>query len=220
MDAPVLLTGATGYIGGRLLRYFEGTGRPVRCLARHPERVRATRSTTEVVQGDCLDEASLDRALAGVDSAYYLVHSLSVGADFAAVDRQAATTFGRAAARAGVRRIIYLGGLADQAGSLSSHLQSRADTGSVLRASGIPVIELTASIVVGAGSLSFQMIEALVERLPVMVCPRWVATLTQPLAVDDVVAYLSVALERPDTPGDVFEIGGPDVVSYGDIMRA
>ena len=220
MDAPVLLTGATGYIGGRLLRYFEGTGRPVRCLARHPERVRATRSTTEVVQGDCLDEASLDRALAGVDSAYYLVHSLSVGADFAAVDRQAATTFGRAAARAGVRRIIYLGGLADQAGSLSSHLQSRADTGSVLRASGIPVIEFRASIVVGAGSLSFQMIEALVERLPVMVCPRWVATLTQPLAVDDVVAYLSAALERPDTPGDVFEIGGPDVVSYGDIMRA
>jgi uncharacterized protein YbjT (DUF2867 family) len=219
MDAPVLLTGATGYIGGRLLRHFEGAGRPVRCLARNPERVRATRSTTEVVQGDCLDEASLDRALAGVDSAYYLVHSMSVGADFAEVDRQAAANFGRAAARAGVRRIIYLGGLADQAGSLSSHLQSRAETGSVLRASGVPVIEFRASIVVGAGSLSFQMIEALVERLPVMVCPRWVATLTQPMAVDDVVAYLSAALERPATGNEVFEIGGPDIVSYGDIMR-
>ena len=219
MDAPVLLTGATGYIGGRLLRHFEEAGRPVRCLARNPERVRATRSTTEVVQGDCLDEASLDLALAGVDSAYYLVHSMSVGADFAEVDRHAAANFGRAAARAGVRRIIYLGGLADQAGSLSSHLQSRAETGSVLRASGVPVIEFRASIVVGAGSLSFQMIEALVERLPVMVCPRWVATLTQPMAVDDVVAYLAAALELPDTGSEVFEIGGPDVVSYGDIMR-
>src|SRR6186997_2258103 len=219
MDAPVLLTGATGYIGGRLLRHVEGAGRPVRCLARSPERVKPTRSTTEVVQGDCLDEVSLDRALAGVDSAYYLVHSMSVGADFAEVDRHAAANFGRAAARAGVRRIIYLGGLVDQASSLSSHLQSRAETGSVLRASGIPVIELRASIVVGAGSLSFQMIEALVERLPVMVCPRWVATLTQPMAVDDVVAYLSAALELPDTGSEVFEVGGPDVVSYGDIMR-
>ncbi len=218
MDTRVLLTGATGYIGGRLLRHFEGAGRPVRCLARNPERVRATRSTTEVVRGDCLDEESLDFALAGVDSAYYLVHSMSVGADFAEVDRRAAANFGRAAARAGVRRIIYLGGLADQAGSLSSHLQSRAETGSVLRASGVPVIEFRASIVVGAGSLSFQMIEALVERLPVMVCPRWVATLTQPMAVDDVVAYLSAALELPDT-SEVFEIGGSDVVSYGDIMR-
>ena len=218
MAAAVLLTGATGYIGGRLLRHFEEAGRPVRCLARNPERVPATRSTTEVVQGDCLDEASLDRALAGVDSAYYLVHSMSVGADFAEVDRQAAANFGRAAARAGVRRIIYLGGLADQAGSLSSHLQSRAETGSVLRASGIPVIEFRASIVVGTGSLSFQMIEALVERLPVMVCPRWVATLTQPMAVEDVVAYLSAALELPATSA-VFEIGGPDVLSYGDIMR-
>jgi uncharacterized protein YbjT (DUF2867 family) len=218
MDAPVLLTGATGYIGGRLLRHFEEAGRPVRCLARSPERVKATRSTTEVVQGDCLDEASLDLALAGVNSAYYLVHSMAVGADFADVDRQAAANFGRAAARAGVRRIIYLGGLADQAGSLSSHLQSRAETGCVLRASGVPVIEFRASIVVGAGSLSFQMIEALIERLPVMVCPRWVATFTQPMAVDDVVAYLAAALGLPDT-SEVFEIGGPDVVSYGDIMR-
>src|SRR6185436_13270729 len=171
------------------------------------------------VQGDCLDEESLDLALAGVHSAYYLVHSMSIGADFAEADRRAATNFGRAAARAGLRRIIYLGGLVDQAGSLSSHLQSRAETGSVLRASGIPVVEFRASIVVGAGSLSFQMIEALVERLPVMVCPRWVATLTQPMAVDDVVAYLAAALEIPDTRSAVFELGGPDVVSYGDVMR-
>jgi uncharacterized protein YbjT (DUF2867 family) len=219
MDTPVLLTGATGYIGGRLLRHFEAAGRPVRCLARNPERLRATQATTEVVQGDCLKQDSLDRALAGVQSAYYLVHSMSIGADFAAVDRHAAANFGRAAARAGVRRIIYLGGLADQAGSLSSHLRSRAETGSILRDSGIPVIEFRASIVIGAGSLSFQMIASLVERLPVMVCPRWVATVTQPMAVDDVVAYLSAALELPATSSEVFEIGGPDVVSYGQIMR-
>lgn len=217
--APVLLTGASGYIGGRLLRYFEEAGRPVRCLARDPGRVGVTRKTTEVVQGDCLDAESLDRALAGVRTAYYLVHSMAVGADFAEVDRQAAANFGRAAACAGVGRIIYLGGLADQAASLSGHLHSRAETGSVLRASGIPLIEFRASIVVGAGSLSFQMIEALVERLPVMVCPRWVATMTQPLAIDDVVAYLAAALDLPDTSNGVFEIGGPDVVSYGDIMR-
>jgi uncharacterized protein YbjT (DUF2867 family) len=219
MEGAVLLTGATGYIGGRLLRPFEEAGRPVRCLARDPGRVRATRSTTEVVQGDCLDEESLGRALAGVDAAYYLVHSMAVGADFAEVDRRAAENFGRAAARAGVRRIIYLGGLVDQAGSLSSHLQSRAETGAVLRASGVPIVEFRASIIVGAGSLSFQMIEALVERLPIMVCPRWVATLTQPVAVDDVVAYLSAALELPGRSNEVFEIGGPDIVSYGDIMR-
>jgi uncharacterized protein YbjT (DUF2867 family) len=147
MDAPVLLTGATGYIGGRLLRRFEEAGRPVRCLARSPERVRATRSTTEVVPGDCLDEESLDLALAGVDSAYYLVHSMSVGADFAAVGRHAAANFGGAAARAGVRRVIYLGGLADQAGSLSSHLQSRAETGSVLRASGMALLPVSGLVI-------------------------------------------------------------------------
>jgi uncharacterized protein YbjT (DUF2867 family) len=196
-EVRILLTGATGYIGGLLLRRLEADGQTVRCLVRDPARLTGTAQSTEVVQGDCLDEESLDRALAGVHSAYYLIHSMAVGADFAEVDRQAAGNFGRAAARAGVRRIIYLGGLVDQAGSLSSHLLSRAETGDVLRASGVPVTEFRASIVVGAGSLSFQMIEALVERLPVMVCPRWVATPTQPLAVDDVVTYLAAALELP-----------------------
>ena len=181
MPARVLLTGATGYIGGRLLRRFEEGGRAVRCLARQPARLGATGPATEVLQGDCLDEASLDRALAGVHVAYYLVHSMAGGSDFATVDRRAADTFGRAAARAGVRRIIYLGGLTDDIGSPSAHLRSRAETGEVLRASGVPVIEFRASVVIGAGSLSFEMIQALVERLPAMVCPRWVATLTQPI---------------------------------------
>ena len=218
MNAPVLLTGATGYIGGRLLQHFEQNGRAVRCLARRPQRLTPSPGT-EVVQGDCLDAASLDRALEGIDSAYYLVHSMGAGSHFAELDQRGARNFGRAAARAGVRRIVYLGGLGDADGSLSAHLKSRAETGEALRASGVPVIEFRASIVIGAGSLSFEMIRALVERLPVMVCPRWVQTLTQPIAIDDVVAYLAAALDVPDEAGRIFEIGGPQVVSYGDIMR-
>ena len=219
MNADLLLTGATGYIGGRLLRHFEEAGRPVRCMARRPEQIAPLGPTTELVSGDCLDEASLDRALAGVHSAYYLVHSMAAGSQFAELDRRAAGNFGRAAARAGVRRIIYLGGLADDIGAPSAHLQSRAETGDALRASGVPVIEFRASIVIGAGSLSFEMIRALVERLPVMVCPRWVNTLTQPIAIDDVVGYLAAALDLRESRARVFEIGGPEVVSYGDILR-
>jgi uncharacterized protein YbjT (DUF2867 family) len=219
MDAQVLLTGATGYIGGRLLRGFEEGGRAVRCLARQPARLGEVRPTTEVVQGDCLDEASLDRALVGVHAAYYLVHSMAEGSGFAQMDRSAACNFGRAAARAGVRRIIYLGGLTDETGPPSAHLKSRAETGEALRASGVPVIEFRASIVIGAGGLSFEMIQALVERLPVMVCPRWVATVTQPIAIDDVLTYLEAALDLPQGVGAIFEIGGPEVVSYGDMMR-
>ena len=198
MSASILLTGATGYIGGRLLRRLEGA-RPRRPVSREATaRLGATGAATEVVEGDCLDEASLDRALAGVHSAYYLVHSMGGGSDFAEVDRRAAGNFGRAAARAGVRRIIYLGGLTGDVDSLSTHLKSRAETGDVLRASGVPVIEFRASIVIGAGSLSFEMIQALVERLPVMICPRWVATLTQPIAIEDVLAYLAAALDLPE----------------------
>lgn len=215
----VLVTGATGYIGGRLLRTLEEAGRPVRCLARHPEKVVVTRDSTEVVRGDCLDPASLGRAMAGVETAYYLVHSMAAGTRFAELDKQAATNFGEAAARAGVQRIIYLGGLADDRSSLSLHLKSRAETGEALRAAGVPVVEFRASIVIGAGSLSFEMIRALVERLPVMVCPRWVDTLAQPIAIDDVVRYLAGALSSKTFRNAVFDIGGPEVVSYGDLMR-
>jgi uncharacterized protein YbjT (DUF2867 family) len=219
-DATVLLTGATGYIGGRLLRRLEEDGRRVRCLARHPERVRAAEPATEVVRGDCLDETSLEPALAGIETAYYLVHSMGAGPGFRELDRRAADNFGLAAARAGVRRIVYLGGLISESGALSAHLRSRAETGDVLRSSGVPVVEFRASIVIGAGSLSFEMIQALVERLPAMVCPRWVSTPAQPIAIDDVLAYLVAALDLPGASGGVFEIGGPDVVSYGDMMRA
>ena len=223
MGATILLTGATGHIGGRLLRVLEaggaGDARRVRCLSRDPGRVAVTAAGTEVVRGDCLDAASLDAALAGIDTAFYLVHSMGSGADFAARDRLAAVNFGRAAARAGVRRIIYLGGLADDAASLSPHLRSRAETGRHLRAAGVPVVEFRASIVIGAGSLSFEMIRALVERLPVMICPRWVNTPAQPIAVDDVVSYLAAAVDLAGDDDQTFDIGGPEVVSYGDMMR-
>lgn len=220
MSTPlVLLTGATGYIGGRLLKALEEHGRSVRCLARHPEHVSVGRPTTQVVAGDCLDRPSLERALAGVDTAYYLVHSMAAGGHFASLDKEAATNFGQAAAHAGVRRIIYLGGLTDDRSSLSMHLRSRAETGEALRAAGVPVVEFRASIVVGAGSLSFEIIRALVERLPIMICPRWVDTLAQPIAIDDVVAYLAAALNLQRNVNEVFEIGGPEVVSYGNLMR-
>ena len=219
MAGTVLLTGASGYVGSRLLRVLEEGGCAVRCLARQPWRVGPSRATTAVVAGDCLDEASLIASMDGIDQAYYLVHSMASGPGFAVLDRRAASNFGRAAARAGVRRIIYLGGLGDSPESLSTHLKSRMDTGEALREAGVPVVEFRASIIVGAGSLSFEMIGALVERLPIMICPRWVDTRTQPIATDDVLAYLRAALDLPDGRGRVFEIGGPEVVSYGDMMR-
>jgi uncharacterized protein YbjT (DUF2867 family) len=218
-EQRILLTGATGYIGGRLLQLLEEDGAAVRCLARRPERVVARRLVTEVVSGDCLDQPSLDAAMHGVDQAVYLVHSMASGSGFAERDREAAGNFGRAARTAGVRRIIYLGGLGDDVDSLSTHLKSRVETGEALRDSGVPVVEFRASVVIGGGSLSFEMIRALVERLPAMICPKWVDTRTQPIAIDDVLAYLRAALNLPDGRHGVFEIGGPEVVSYGEMMR-
>ena len=148
MAATILLTGASGYIGSRLLRVLEDGGCGVRCLARQPERVAPGAATTQVIAGDCLDETSLAAAMGGVEQAYYLVHSMRSGSGFAALDREAAANFGRAAARAGVRRIIYLGGLGDGPDSLSTHLKSRLETGEALRAAGVPVVEFRSSIVV------------------------------------------------------------------------
>ncbi len=214
-----MLTGATGFIGGLLLGKLEARGHAVRCLARRPDRLTSrTGPATEVVAGDCLDEESLDRAMSGVKLAYYLVHSMGGPGSFEDVDREAARRFGAAAARAGVRRIVYLGGLGEGEG-LSPHLRSRRDTGDALRAAGVPVVELRCSVVIGAGSLSFEMVRALVERLPVMITPRWVAVKAQPIAVEDVLAYLVAVGEDEGEAPPVCEIGGPDVVSYGDIMR-
>jgi len=217
----VLLTGATGYIGGRLVPVLEGAGVRLRCLARRPAALESRVSqTTEVVAGDLLDPGSLDRALAGIDVAYYLVHSMGAHGDYLEKDRVAARNFGDASRRAGIRRIVYLGGLATTGdATLSKHLKSRIETGEVLRASGVPVVEFRASVVIGSGSLSFELIRALVERLPVMICPRWVSTLAQPIGIDDVLAYLAAAGDLPDGESRTFEIGGADQASYGDVMR-
>lgn len=216
----ILLTGATGYVGGRLLRALAGRGRRVRCLARRPEVLLSrVPAGTEVVAGDCLRRETLDAALAGVHTAYYLVHSMAAGAAFDEQDRAAARNFGEAAREAGVKKIVYLGGLGEEGAGLSSHLRSRQETGDVLRAaSGVPVVELRASIVLGSGSLSFELIRSLVERLPAMICPRWVETKAQPIAIEDLVAYLLAALDL-EGEGRTLEIGGADQVTYGDLMR-
>ena len=216
----ILLTGATGYVGGRLLKALEVGGHRVRCLARRPEFLRArVTDTTEVVQGDVLDPTSLTNALDGVHTAYYLVHSMGSTGAFEDEDRQAARNFAAAARAAGVQRLIYLGGLGDREEELSPHLRSRHEVGNILRESGVQVVEFRASIVIGSGSLSFEMIRTLVERLPVMVTPRWVSTLAQPIGIKDLVDYLMAALGHSFGGNPIFEIGGADCVSYGDVMR-
>jgi uncharacterized protein YbjT (DUF2867 family) len=218
--ALVLLTGASGYIGGRLLKALEAAGKPVRCLARHPAFLRSrVSSSTEVIQADCLDRASLQPAMAGVQTAYYFVHSMGSAGQFEEQDRQAAHNFADAAHKQGVKRIVYLGGLGNQDQALSAHLRSRHEVADILRSSEVPTIEFRASIVIGSGSLSFEMIRALVQRLPAMICPRWVAVKAQPVAIEDVVAYLVAALDLPIEQSAIFEIGGPDQVSYGEIMQ-
>jgi uncharacterized protein YbjT (DUF2867 family) len=215
-----LLTGATGYVGGRLLKALEKRGYPLRCLARNPEYLRAkTGPDVELFAGDVLDKSTLIPALQGIHTAYYLVHSMGAAGDFEDEDRRAARNFGAAANEAGVQRIIYLGGLGESEHALSAHLRSRQEVGRILCESGVPVIEFRASIVIGSGSLSFEMIRTLTERLPVMLAPRWVATLAQPIASEDLIAYLVAAMDLPVEQRRIFEIGGSDQVSYGDIMR-
>jgi uncharacterized protein YbjT (DUF2867 family) len=214
-----LLTGASGYVGGRLRRALEADGRSLRCMARRPEYLRSkVAAGTEVVAGDVSDPGSLSRALAGVDTAYYLIHSMASSREYAEQDRAGAEAFAAAARAAGTRRIIYLGGLG-QGDDLSHHLASRQEVGRVLRQSGIPTIEFRASIVIGSGSLSFELIRALVEKLPAMITPSWVATPTQPIGIEDLVAYLLAALDLRPTESAIYEIGGPDRVSYGDLMQ-
>lgn len=214
-----LLTGASGYVGGRLLRRLEEDGARLRCMSRRPGQLRGrVAPETEVVAGDVDDPASLPAALAGVETAYYLVHSMAAGPRYRARDRRGAEAFGRAARRAGVRRIVYLGGLGREPG-LSRHLASRQEVGRALAASGVPTIELRSGIVIGSGSTSFEMIRALVDRLPVMITPRWVATRTQPIAIEDVIDALAAAATVPIDGSRTIELGGPDRVSYGELMR-
>lgn len=214
-----LVTGATGYIGGRLLRALHERGELVRCMARHPENLRPRVPVdVEVVAGDVLDPASLTDALEGVHTAYYLIHAMAAPRGFAREESDGARNFAFAARAAGVQRIVYLGGLGGDVG-LSPHLASRHEVGRLLRETGVQTAELRASVIVGSGSLSFELVRALVERLPVLVTPRWASQLTQPIAVEDVIAYLAAAADVPLGESTVIEIGGSDRVSYVDLMR-
>lgn len=217
----ILLSGGSGYVGGRLIPLLERQEAKLRCLARSPEKLRPrVQPGTEIVQGDVLDSGSLERALEGVQTAYYLVHLMSGAKDFEKQDRQAAHHFAAAAQKAGVRRIIYLGGLGDDADSkLSPHLRSRHEVGKILRGSGVETIEFRASLVIGTGSLSFDLVRSLTDRLPVMICPRWLSTPTQPIAVDDALAYLLAARDLPPDESRIFEIGSPEVTTYGGMIR-
>lgn len=216
----ILLTGASGYVGGRLLERIESAQLPVRCLSRNPQFLQPrVRKGTEVVSGDVLDLDSLRSALKGVRSAYYLVHSMGGRKDFKEIDRQGALNFARAAKENQVDRIIYLGGLGQETEDLSDHLKSRQDVGRWLHQYGVPVIELRASIIIGAGSLSFELIRNLVDKLPVMITPKWVQMEAQPIAIDDVLDYLQQSLEISNTDGHtIYEIGGPERLSYQDLM--
>ncbi len=215
----ILLTGVTGYVGGRLLGALEGSERPLRCMVRDPT-LGTTRlpANAEVVVGDAFDPESLSHATEDVHTAFYLIHSMGSGEDFEERDRLAAKNFADAARGSGVRRIIYLGGLGS-GGDLSDHLRSRQEVGRILRESGVPTVELRASIVIGSGSLSFEMIRALVERLPVMVTPKWVRIRAQPIAIEDLIQYLVESLDIELRDSVIYEIGGADEVSYGEIMQ-
>jgi uncharacterized protein YbjT (DUF2867 family) len=221
-DQPdrILITGGTGYVGGRLIPRLLSAGQNLRVMARDPGRLqgRTWADQVPVVPGDVLEPDTLRPVLENVSTAYYLVHSMLGGTNFHARDIRAAENFARASAEAGVRRIIYLGGLGDPATDLSHHLRSRQETGEALRSSGVPVIEFRAGIIVGAGSISFEMIRYLAERVPVMISPRWVFTGTQPIAIRNVLDYLQAALALNGNDSQIFEIGGPDVLTYGEML--
>lgn len=218
----VAVIGSTGYVGGRLVPELLAAGHDVRCLARNPDRLAgvAWRSDVEVVAADVLDEGSLDAALSGIEAVYYLVHAMGADGDFEHADRLGAENTRTAAERAGVSRVVYLGGLGeDDPERLSPHLASRHEVGHVLASGSVPVTELRAAVIIGSGSASFEMLRHLAEVLPAMICPRWVTrTRCQPIAIADVLHYLVAVIDKPATAGQILEIGGPDVLTYRDMM--
>ena len=219
-NPKILITGSTGYIGGRLLRVLEQNGYKCRCLLR-PQSTLAKRCDpkTKVVCGDLLNFQTMENVFDDIDVAFYLVHSMGSKADFVKQDQLAAKNFAVAAGNAGLKRIIYLGGLGCDEKGLSDHLQSRHDVGKILRSTQVQVIEFRASVIIGSGSLSYELVRALVERLPVMVTPRWVTVDAQPISINDVLDYLIAAIHLGLKENHIFEIGGRDVISYEGIMR-
>lgn len=223
----ILLTGATGFIGKRLLYKLDAMGYAVRCMVRHPEKLKLPyplENQPEVIAGDLLDPASLEQALQGMDTAYYLVHSMG-GRNFRemkafeARDRTAAQNFINAADQSGLSRLIYLGGLGEAADHMSRHLSSRQEVGRILDSGKADATILRAAVIIGAGGAGFEIIRYLVERLPVMLCPKWIYTQSQPIAIENVLDYLAGCLEAPDTAGATFDICGPEVLSYAELMR-
>ncbi|BDZ40751.1 hypothetical protein GCM10025865_00500 [Paraoerskovia sediminicola] len=217
----VAVTGVTGYVGGRLVPELLAAGYPVRAVARNPARLeaRAWHDDVEIVEADATDLDEIREALRGAEVAYYLIHSLGTGKKFEARDRRTALTFARAAREAGVRRIVYLGGLYPEGEDLSPHLESRKEVGEILLASGVPTTVLQAAVIIGSGSASFEMMRYLTERLPAMTTPRWVDNRIQPIAVRDVLRYLVGSASMPDDVSRAFDIGGPDVLTYRDMMQ-
>lgn len=222
-DRPILVTGASGYVGARLVPRLLSLGYRVRAGSRAPDSLRVRPWSddpgVERVRVDVLDPGSLAEACAGCSAAFYLVHSMVPGQhDFAAADREGARNMARAAEDAGLRRIVYLGGLGDSGADVSLHLRSRAEVGAILSAGRVPVTVLRAAMILGAGSGSFEILRYLVERLPVMVTPRWVGTESQPIAIRNVLDYLAGCLEAPETAGGTFDIGGPEIATYRRLM--
>lgn len=222
MKPRILVTGASGYIAGQLIPRLLTHGYRVRCLARNPARLLTRRwaGQVEIARGDPLQPETLPPALEGVHTAYYLIHSMSSGRNYPLRDLQAARNFARAAEAAGLEHIIYLGGLADPRGPISPHMRSRIETGQALREGSVPVTEFRASVIAGPGSISFEMIRYLTEQLPVLIGPRWLRNLSQPIAADDVIAYLLAALENPSCRGEILEIGGPERLTYAENLLA
>ena len=217
MAGTVLVAGASGFIGQRLVKALLAAEVPLRCLVRREVSLPAG---VGIARGDLLEPLTLPAAVDGVDTVYYLVHSMAAGrAGFERRDRQAAENFTQAATKAGVRRVIYLGGLGETGPELSGHLQSRLEVASILQGGGFATTYLRAAVIIGAGGASFEMIRSLVEHLPVMITPRWVSTRCQPVAVGDVIGYLTGCLREERTVGGTFDIGGPDILSYREMME-
>lgn len=217
----VLITGASGYIGGRLTPNLHEAGHKVRVMTRDRRRLldREWAEAVEIVEANALELETLPAAMEGIEIAYYMIHSMQRGDDFQQRDRDAAENFAKAAAEAGVQRIVYLGGLGSHDDNLSKHLSSRQEVGQMLGSYGVPVTEFRAAVIVGSGSASFEMIRYLTERVPVMILPKWTKTRTQPLAIRDALFYLEAALETPSEGSHIIEIGGGDVLTYGDMLK-